>query len=144
MEHVNKNAAMLTWLAGCPLIYDLFFNFSDGASGNTVVATNARSQPLRRYVDGGTLEAYDFTLIRLDKVSTVPNSAENASVMFSVEALMEWLRGRNAAGDFPDFGDENSVQSVELLQNVPTVAGWDDEGAKYQFACRVTYYHKKD
>lgn len=139
MTRVNRHAAMLDYLSACPLINDLFFNFAEGYNGATEVVTSEQSRAVCEYTDGGKLIAYDFTVIRFEGADTLPNSPANAEIIYGVEQIMAWLDECGHSGIFPNFGDLH-VQSVRALQEVPTVCGWDDNGAKYQFAVRVTYY----
>ena len=89
------------------------------------------------------LRAYDFSLIQYKPLNTVDvNSDENTDIMFDAEKLMEWIDEQEAKKNYPVFPG-CFVTKVENLQNMPSVAGMDDNHTKYLFSCRITYLQRK-
>lgn len=140
---VNKHEIMFNYMAQCPEIRDLFLNFSTSEKGDTVIATSANEFEVASFVDGSALKWYDFAIIQYKPLTTEPNDLENAAVIFDVEKVMAWLADQEEAGNYPDFGAKCEVQEIAVLQNAPTVAGQDQNGAKYMFSCRVEYLERK-
>jgi len=139
----NKHDAMFTYMQGCPQISDLFFNFSTSENGNTVIATTSNEFEVESYIDKSALKWYDFAVIQFRPLSIDPNDDTNADILFDVEQVMEWVEAQEDAENYPDFGDKCDVQEISVLQDVPTVAGQDQTGAKYMFSCRVEYLERK-
>ena len=93
---------------------------------------------------GYAKKSYDFGVIQYLAVNTdIPNSTDNTGAMTRVEEFMNWVTEQDRQRNYPDFGDEAEIQRVEVLNSRPIVAGQDDEVAKYQFECRVTYIEKE-
>lgn len=140
---VNKHTAMLTYMQQCTEIYDLFLNFSTSENGDTVIATSTNEFEVSGFVDGSALKWYDFAIVQYKPLTTEPNDTENAAIMLDVEKVMAWIIEQEEAENYPDFGTDCEVQEISVLQDVPTVAGQDQNGAKYMFNCRVEYLERK-
>lgn len=139
----NRNEALQGWLAQSPYITDLYFNFAPAEAGVTGVTPVSGERVLRRYLGGYSLVEYDFGVVQYKPVNTdVPNNSDNADEMYNVELLMAWIEDQNRLKNFPAF-EGCEVQKVEVLNNMPVVAGQDDEVAKYMVQCRVTYLSKE-
>lgn len=139
----NRNEALQEWLQESPYATDLFFNFAPTEPGTTAVAPVSGEAVIKRYLGGYSLKGYDFGVVQYIPVNMdVPNNTDNTDAMYSVEQFMNWVKEQNAQQNFPDFEGCN-VQRVEVLNNMPVVAGQDDEVAKYMFQCRVTYVEKE-
>ena len=139
----NRNQALQEWLQESPYTTNLYFNFAPAEPGVTGVAPVAGESVLKRYLGGYSLKIYDFGVIQYFPVNMdVPNGTDNVETMFSVEQFMDWVKDQNTQQNFPDF-EGCDVQRVEVLNNMPVVAGQDDEVAKYMFQCRVTYIEKE-
>lgn len=139
----SKHQSVWNWIYENDEISDLFFNFSTSESGDVVIATDATDFIETRYVDGTTKRHYDFSIVSYQDLNTdAPNDTLNIKIIESVESLMEWVRTQNKLRNFPVFPDNCSVLKVEVLQDIPTVAGQDETTAKYLFGCRITYIQK--
>ncbi len=135
----NKHLAVWEWLMQNEDIKRLYFNFSDTQNGNITIATSPANAALKKYVNGDKLKAYDFSLIQYKPLNTVDvNSEENAEIMFDAEQLMDWIDEQERRKNYPYFRG-CAVQKVESLPNMPSIAGMNDQIAKYLFSCRITY-----
>lgn len=139
----NKHEAMIDYIQQCPQVKDLFFNFSTSENGDTVIAPIASDYIVQEFIDKSAIKWYDFSIIQYLPLSTDPNDATNVAIMFDVEEVMAWIDAQEDAENYPDFGDKCSVQEISVLQDIPTVAGRDQRGAKYMFSCRVEYLERK-
>ena len=140
----NKNQAIWEWLYACSEISDLFFNFGASANGNTIVGTTAAERVVRSFIDGSSIRQYDFAIIQFKPANTqIPNNTENVTIMFDVEAVMQWVDTQAAARSFPAFPTNCQIQNIENLNNMPVVAGQDELGAKYMFTVRITYLERR-
>ena len=139
----NKHEAMVDYMTQCAEVKDLFFNFSTSENGDTVIAPIASDYVVQEYIDKSALKWYDFSIIQFQPLSTEPNDDTNTTVIFDVEAVMQWIIDQEDAENYPDFGDKCEIQEISVLQDIPTVAGQDQSGAKYMFSCRVEYIERK-
>jgi hypothetical protein len=136
----DKHTAMWNWLYQCPELSDLFFTFSQNKNGSAVLVPMAKEKAVKTFLDGSTINHYDFMLVLYKEINAdTPNNTENVDVMVDVEKCMDWIETQNKDRNFPLFPTGCTVQRVENIQNMPTVAGQDESGAKYMFACRVIY-----
>ena len=134
---------MVDYITQCAEVKDLFFNFSTSKNGDTVIAPIASDYTVQEYIDKSALKWYDFSIIQFWPLSTEPNDSTNADIMFDVEEVMQWISDQEDAENYPNFGDKCEVQEISVLQDIPTVAGQDQSGAKYMFSCRVEYLERK-
>lgn len=144
MISTDKNNALQEWLSASPYATDIYFNFSPAEAGVTNVATVSGDKVLQWYMGGYAKKSYDFGVIQYLAVNTdIPNSTDNTGAMTRVEAFMNWVTEQDKLHNYPDFGEGAEIYRVEVLNSRPIVAGQDDEVAKYQFECRVTYIEKE-
>ena len=140
----NKNQAVWEWLFTCSEISDLFFNFGASANGNTIVGTTAAERVVKAFINGSSVRQYDFAIIQFKPANTqTPNNTENVTIMFDVEAVMQWVDTQAIARNFPAFPSDCQIQKIENLNNMPVVAGQDELGAKYMFTVRITYLERR-
>lgn len=140
----NRHEAVLDWIRECPTITDIFFNFSDGENGDTVLVpqTSHNDTIIQEYVDGSSERAYEFTIICIEAYSTVPNSTENLEILMDVDSIAEWVEQQNEIGNFPEFPTNCSIASVECVTD-DSLAAMDETGAKYMLQFRILYDYKR-
>jgi hypothetical protein len=120
----------------------MFFNFSEGGDGDTVIApvTAFNDTEAESYVDGSSLRYYDFAIIRFANFTNDPNGQENIDCLLDVEAGAAWVEEQDEAGNFPAFPSDCDVQEVEVLpSSTGYVAGMDERTAKYMVQIRIEY-----
>ena len=136
----SKHQATWDWLYSCEDVQELFFAFSGNQNGQTVIIPTATEKVDKQYIDGTSMRRYDFSIAIYTAINPdVPNNDENVDVMENVENIMEWVDAQQKAQNYPDFPSNCSIMRVENLQNMPTVAGQDEQGGKFLFACRIVY-----
>lgn len=139
----NRNQALQDWFSQSPYVTDLYFNFTPAEEGVTGVAPISGETVLKRYLGGYALKEYDFGVVQFKSVNTdVPNNNDNATEMYDVDLLMDWIKEQDKQRNYPNF-EGCTIQRVEVLNNMPVVTGQDDEVAKYMCQCRVTYLEKE-
>lgn len=149
---VDKNQAMINYLMNCSTIKDneLFFNFAEPEDNNKQFITNTTDRVLNKsYIDGSVLRRYTFTIIDYRSIiyQAVVNSPlypnENVTDLLNVQGIIDWIDEQNDNYNFPNFGDDCKVDSIEALTDTPNLNGVDSEStsklAKYSIAIRVTY-----
>lgn len=138
----DKHTATWDWIKTCPLIKDVFFNFSECNNGDTVLApvSAGNDSVEEEYIDGSSLRHYDFALIRFASYTNDPNDTTNITKLLDVEALVAWFEAQNEAGSFPVFPENCSVQEVAVLpSNTGYVAAQGEQAAKYMVQIRIEY-----
>lgn len=135
---------MCEFMETCPEIKDLFFNFSESKNSDISIVTIPSEGAIEEFIDGSSIRYYEFAINCYKTVSTLPNSQENAIIMFDVDKVASWIRAQNKANNYPNFGILCQIQELKVLQDIPTVAGQNQNEAKYMFACRVEYYQESE
>ena len=139
---MNKglHRAVYDWIAKNPVVSALFFNFGSAEAGATTISTSAGERTVKAYLGGSEVRQYDFFIIQYKEANAqTPNNAFNAEALSDVEQVMSWVRERNERREFPEFPADCRIISVEIPENMPTVAGQSQAGAKYMFAVQITY-----
>lgn len=144
MNTREKNNAIWEWLKGCEDLTTMFFNFGSADNENTIITSNVNETSIKEFVGGSKIKSYQFSVIQYKKISTAPNSTENIETLVNVTSVMEWITAQNKIRNFPDFGETCTINKVENLQGNPSIAGRDNQGAKYMFAVEVTYLERKE
>lgn len=153
----DKNQAVINYLAQCNQLTQnengLYFNFIDAQDSSAQIITMSNDLSLnRRYIDGSTLKQYLFTLLIFKSissnpivtaVSSTPFSNENVEDMSAVQAVMDWINEQNDLHNFPSFGPDALVQSIETTTENPNLEGVNTESTPilgmYSFTIRIEY-----
>lgn len=140
--NLNRHQAVWDWFYECPLFASLDFIFSEAQNGNTVLAPISLVDDywIDEYILGDGLKGYDFFIVQYLPYGLIPNNDENVKVLKQFEELAQWVQDQNKAGNLPDFTPDR-VTKIEALYNpANAVAARDENGAKYMFSVRITYY----
>lgn len=140
MTITDKNTAILNWLYDCDEIKDIFYLVGNQENDSTTIVPNTAEEWTKRFNDGTGEKELTCTFIIYKSVSTEPNTDDNANALFDVEKVMEWVREQNAKSNYPQFADNETVFEIEVLENMPTMAGADEKTAKFIFAVKINYY----
>ena len=153
MASIDKNQAVIDYLLTMSYLHDnpLFFNFINAADNNKQYVTMSDDKSLDvEYIDGSVLKRYTFTLIDYKSVNYNPivNSVqdytdENMDEYLDVQSIIDWVTEQNDNYNFPNFGEDCRVESIEALSNQPNLNGVDvsltPQLAKYSISIRITY-----
>ena len=153
---MDKNKAIITYLRTCPLLTNssLFFNFGEEKDNIKQLITTATDKTVERpYIDGSVLKRYTFTIIDYkavlyqeltNDIEKYPN--ENVQDILDVQGIIDWIDEQDSARNFPDFGDECTIDEITALTDSPNINGVNTEIspniAKYSVAIRVQYLDK--
>lgn len=138
---VNKTNAMWAYLSQYPELETyLKCNTSDNNIGEVAFNTSPSEAWEKKYLRDKGVKRYDFHVVMIRPHDT-GTSILNIDEIFNVERFMEWITEQNSLKNFPNFGEDTKVLSIEPLQNMPQLATVDPDGAgaKYQFSVRVRY-----
>lgn len=136
----DKNTAILNWLFQCEEIKDIFCLVGKAENNNTVFVPDVSEEWTKEFNDGTGEKELTFTLITYKDITTEPNTNDNAVIQFDVEKIMEWIKEQNKIGNYPEFADNEIIFDIEVLENMPNVAGVDEKTAKFMFAVKINYY----
>ena len=149
---MDKNQAVIDFLIQCPEIRDnnLFFNFGEAADDNKQIVTTANDTIINKgFIDGSILKRYTFTLVdyrtvtyqAVVKLSGYVN--ENVSELFDIQAVMNWINEQADIGNYPNFGNNCSIESMRTTTNEPTLNGVDTSVnpslAQYSMTIAIEY-----
>lgn len=139
---MDINVAMLNYLRGCEeLGYFLKFNTITTSVGEVSIDTISSDYALKRYTNGDQLKEYIFAIVLMKLHDTGDLSDINTESMYDATKVAEWIDEQNRIGNLPAI---SGVQSIENLQNMPDIAGVDENGvAKYLMQCKVTYIEER-
>ena len=58
---------------------------------------------------------------------------------------MDWIDTQNKKKEFPDFGENCTIEKIENIQNMPNLAGVSEKEslARYMIQARILYTERK-
>ena len=147
----DKNQIMIDFIKQCEVIQNnpLFFNFAESGDGNNHFITG-KDTIKRTYIDGSVEKQYTFTIASYYSIShnaVIDGEIdENIENMAKVQAILDWIDKQNTLGNYPDFGEECVIESMEPLTTDPDLDGIDTSVnppiARYSVGVRLTYLDK--
>jgi hypothetical protein len=154
---MDKNKAVIDFLMTCDYIKNspLFFNFGQAKSDNKQIITIANDVRINEpFIDGSIRKRYTFTIIDYKSVAynavvmrTVNNAStpvsENLDTAFEARQVAEWIEEQNDARNYPDFGEDCTIDDMVVGTNEPNVNGVDRSItpalAKYSISIKIDY-----
>lgn len=142
---MTKYEGLVTFLKQYPPLNEiLYFNntqeIADTSSVNTVYSDYA----VQEYTCGNSDREFVFAIKQMKQYDSAGTSGINRQTMEEVQAFMDWIDEQNKKRNFPKFPDNCFVYKIENLQNMPEIAGTNDQGlAEYMFQCRVCYTEER-
>ena len=122
----------------------LRFNFSPESPDSVALVTNYSDRQIRKYVRVGAEKEYSFTIIITKQYSTDADDL-NLEAMNFAQAFMDWIDAQGQAKKYPEFPENCQIKRMEVLQNMPNLAGINAEEsmARYMIQCRIVYFEKE-
>ena len=142
---MTKYEGLVTFLKQYPPLNEiLYFNktqeIADTSSVNTVYSDYA----VQEYTCGNSDREFVFAIKQMKQYDSAGTSGINRQTMEEVQAFMDWIDEQNKKRNFPEFPENCFVYKIENLQNMPEIAGTNDQGlAEYMFQCRVCYTEER-
>ena len=150
---VDKNKAMLTFLATCPVVKDnpAYFNFADESDNDTQFITETDEGKVSvKYVDGSIKKQFNFRLILFRSVSSnslvedgETSNNENVEDVSELQEIIDWFEDQEDSHTYPDFGDNIEIDSMATLSDTPVFEGVNTGVspalAMYSIAIRIDY-----
>lgn len=148
----DKNQAIIDFLLTSPQVSEspLYFNAIRALDNTRQILTSGNEKTLNKpFITGAVEKRYTFTLMDFRSVSynplvSAPNySNENVDELLDVQGLIDWINEQGENQNFPDFGKDCIIESMETTTNNPLLNGIDTTGqqplAKYSFTIRIDY-----
>lgn len=127
---VDKNKAVIDYLTQCEDIADspLYFNLINAEDNSIQMITTAEDKSISRtYVDGSKRKRYTFNLITFktisDKELVAGYSNENVDELQDVQKLIDWISEQQDLHNYPDFGEECIIDSIDTTTDIPRYDG---------------------
>lgn len=122
----------------------LRFIFSPESPDSIALVTNYSDRQIRKYVRVGAEKEYGFTIIITKQYSTDADDL-NLEAMNFAQVFMDWIDAQGKAKNYPAFPENCQVKRMEVLQNMPNLAGINAEEAmaRYMIQCRIVYFEKE-
>lgn len=149
---MDKNKAIVEYLMSCPYIQNnpLFFNFINAKDNDKQIATVMNDVATNRsFIDGSVMKRFTFTIIdyksiaytAIPKIEGFPN--ENIDDMMDSQEIIDWITEQEDLKNYPDFGEDCIIDSMQALSNNPNMNGVDTTVtpslARYSVSIQINY-----
>ena len=142
---MTKYEGLVTFLKQYPPLNEiLYFNKTQEIADTSSVNTVYSDYVVQEYTCGNSDREFVFAIKQMKQYDSAGTSGINRQTMEEVQAFMDWIDEQNKKRNFPEFPDNCFVYKIENLQNMPEIAGTNDQGlAEYMFQCRVCYTEER-
>lgn len=127
---MDKNQLMVEFLQTCPTIKDnpLFFNFGNVEDNAHQLTINSDDVAIQKpYIDGSVMKRYTCSVDSFKSVASIPilegHTAENIEDFAEVQSLLDWINEQGENFNFPNFGEENTIEEMKTLTAKPQLLG---------------------
>lgn len=130
------------WLATTyqPLNEWLYFNATPMIVGTVAMNSVSGDRVYKRFVDGSVQRRVIFAIDMVLSYDDAGTSGVNMNAINEVNKFSEWIEEQLSLQNVPDFGKNRTIESIEVLTNVPSLLIDNTNGlAKYQFQARIEY-----
>lgn len=130
------------WLATTykPLNEWLYFNATPMIVGTVAMNSVSGDRVYKRFVDGSVQRRVIFAIDMVLSYDDAGTSDVNMNAINEVNKFSEWIEEQLSLQNVPDFGKNRTIESIEVLTNVPSLLIDNTNGlAKYQFQARIEY-----
>lgn len=130
------------WLKQYTPFYNnwIYFNATPYIVGAVAMNTVSGDRVVRTYITGIKSKQLTLAIDFVREYDANGTSDINIDMMEELENFSSWIEEQNKLENFPDFGETNFIQSLEVLTNVPsTLVDNTQQLAKYQIQFRINY-----
>lgn len=136
---MNKNEAVFKWLKKCPALKKLFYNFGTAKKNTADFIPVPTDYTVKTDIFGNETKHYDFAVSVFGSVDDYSaDGGENLADSAALDKLSEWIKQKNKERDFPDFGDNCSIEKIAVIQNIPASMRMQNI-SKYLAQYRIIY-----
>lgn len=123
-----------------PLNEWLYFNATPMIVGTVAMNSVSGDRMYKRFVDGSVQRRVIFAIDMVLSYDDAGTSDVNMNAINEVNKFSEWIEEQLSLQNVPDFGKNRTIESIEVLTNVPSLLINNTNGlAKYQFQARIEY-----
>lgn len=123
-----------------PLNEWLYFNATPMIVGTVAMNSVPGDRVYKRFVDGSVQRRVIFAIDMVLSYDDAGTSDVNMNAINEVNKFSEWIEEQLSLQNVPDFGKNRTIESIEVLTNVPSLLIDNTNGlAKYQFQARIEY-----
>lgn len=137
---MNQSDATMKWLAACPQVQQLYFQFSAGKIDD--LALSPKEETIQRFIDGSCECRYVCELIWF-RPASIDDDDINLKAMLDIEALRAWVAMQNELGNLPEFPEGMQVQEAELIDSGNGYVATND-GVKAKYIIPFALIFTKD
>ena len=95
------------------------------------------------YTSGDAEKLYTFAIVQMKAFDT-GTSDINLQAMQDAEAFADWIEQKNEEHNFPIFPENCHISKIKSLQNMPNMAGTNEQGiAKYMMQFQIEYFEER-
>lgn len=128
-----------------PLANWIYFN----STPITVGAVSMNSVPgesiLKKFIDGRTERQILFAIEMVKEYDLAGTSSINLDAFEEVTNFAEWINHQKELGNYPDFGNDNIIEDIDVVTNVPTMLlDTQNSLARYQFQVKIIYKNESE
>lgn len=130
------------WLKQYEPFYNnwIYFNATPYTVGAVAMNTVSGNRVVREYITGIKSKQLTFAIDFVRAYDLDGTSDINIDIMEELENFSSWVELQNKNENFPDFGEYNFIQKLEILTNVPSLLVDNTQNlAKYQIQFRINY-----
>lgn len=130
------------WLKQYEPFYNnwIYFNATPYVVGSVAMNAVSGDRIVREYITGVKAKQLTLAIDFVKEYDAVGTSDVNIDIMEELENFSSWIEQNNIVKNFPDFGEFNFVQELEVLTNVPSLLiDSTQQLAKYQIQFRINY-----
>lgn len=143
---VNVYERISEWLVECP-IFDgyLYFNVIPVENGNSSLNSNSSSTIIKNFLDGSKEVQLYFTINVVKEYDNGGTSDLNLDAINSFSEIVAWVEQKNHLQEFPDLGQNCTVNEVVPSYTIPEVYLTPDNPgiARYEGRFSINYLERK-
>lgn len=130
-----------SWILLYPKLNNwIYFNAVPVISGTVSMNPVSGEKVVRSFIDGSKECELIFAIDMVCDYDNIGTTNINMKALDEVQNFTAWIEQKGKQKDFPDLGEYNKVQKIEVLTNVPSILVDTQQSlAKYQFQTRIIY-----
>lgn len=141
--NISRYERITEWLQDYSLLFSwIYFNVVPSEADNLTVNSVQNERELEKFIDGSRRVEFLFAL-DLTKEFDIGTNNNNLEAVQEFESIATWVELQNKLKNFPDFGENIFIESVEVLETTPSVTvDNQNQVAKYQGQFKITYIER--
>lgn len=150
---MDKNKAIVAYILKCPVVSGnpTFFQFLQAQDNSKQILTASNDVSVAKAdILGVQYRQFNFAIVDYRSVSYNPITTmveynnENLDEYIDVQGIADWIKEQNRIKNFPDFGEDIKIQSIQSLTDNPVLMGIDNTNfspplASYSITIRIEY-----